>query len=78
MSRPRAFFVILDNLILKCRSMIAAVDLHFKLHTVFHIEYAKECEDVMHFIQHFFYNITYQGEREDVNAITLLTDFKRL
>lgn len=76
--QPKSFFVILDNLTLKCRSMFAAIDLHFKLHSVFHLQYAMPCESVMHFIQHFFYGIAYPEEREDSSAITLITDFRRL
>lgn len=77
-TKSQSFFVILDELTFKCRSMIAALDLHFKLHTVFQLLYAKDCETVLQFIQTFFYNISYANDRYDAIVTALISDFKRL
>ncbi|XP_062552649.1 uncharacterized protein LOC134217837 isoform X2 [Armigeres subalbatus] len=74
----RSFFVVLDELLFKCNSMVAAIDLQFKLHTAFHLNYAMECESVMQFLQLFFYDIAYPGDRFDANVTALATDCKRL
>lgn len=76
--KPRGFFVILDDLIFQCKSMMAVIDLHFKLHTVFHLVYAKECETVLQFIQIHFYGIQYPGDRFDSIVTAFATDCKRL
>ncbi|XP_058831748.1 uncharacterized protein LOC131690189 [Topomyia yanbarensis] len=71
------YFVVLDSTIFKCKSMVDAVDLLFKIYTVFNLEYAYACESVLKFIQQYFYNLIYDGARQDSNVVALITDLNR-
>lgn len=77
LSEIKAVFVTFDNLLVKCRSISAAVDLCFKLHSVFHLEYAKECESVMKFIQTYFYEIRYAKDKLESRVRTFISDLNR-
>lgn len=73
----KAVFVTFDELLVKCRSIAAAVDIFFKIHSVFHIEYAKECENVLKFLQTYFYGIKYNKEKLDSRVRTFISDLNR-
>ncbi|XP_058831752.1 uncharacterized protein LOC131690190 isoform X2 [Topomyia yanbarensis] len=71
------YFVVLESMIFKCNTVVEAVDLLFKIYTVFHLEYAYQCESVLKFIQQYFYNLIYDGTRQDTNVAAFITDLNR-
>ncbi|XP_058836088.1 uncharacterized protein LOC131692815 isoform X1 [Topomyia yanbarensis] len=73
-----SFFVAYDDILFKCQSAVEAIDLHFKIHEAFHLEYAAECEMVLKFIQIYFYGIHYDGQRDSSSVAALITDLDRL
>ncbi|XP_065091846.1 uncharacterized protein LOC135712733 [Ochlerotatus camptorhynchus] len=74
----RSFYVVLDELIFPCKTIVQAVDLLFKLYTVFHMDYAQECECVLRFIQGYLYKLKFQGDLSNTLATAVITDFNRL
>lgn len=73
----QSFFVVFDFLIFKANCMLAAVDLHFKLHAVFNLEYSELSTNVMIFIQKYFYNLSYKNQRVVSSVAALISDLDR-
>lgn len=72
-----SYFVVFDDLLLRCRSCVEAIDVHFKLHDVFNLIYAPESQTIMQFIQKFFFNISYPEDILRVNVETLIGDLEK-
>lgn len=72
------YYVVLDELIFPSKTIAQAVDLMFKLYTVFHMDYAQECKCVLQFIQGYLYDLKFQGVVSNVLATALITDFNRV
>ncbi|XP_055542580.1 uncharacterized protein LOC129728189 [Wyeomyia smithii] len=67
------FFVILDNIKFPCSSIVSVLDLLFKLHTVFHLRYAEECENVLNS----FADAAKSSKKTDLESCSLLSGYRR-
>lgn len=54
-------YVHLNNILYKVPSVLAALDICFQTHQVFHLKYSFESENIYLFIQIAIYNITTMG-----------------
>lgn len=72
-----SFFVIVDTLKFKFSSLVKAIDISFKIHYVFNIEYSKEAEHVWRFFQKYFFQITHKNDKNTTALLTLLTELRK-
>ncbi|XP_039452614.1 uncharacterized protein LOC120431572 isoform X1 [Culex pipiens pallens] len=70
----KKYFVVFDDLLLPCSRAIEAVDIHYKLHDVFNLLYAAECQTVLHFTQKFFYGQQYEEDSIRPHVEELISD----
>ncbi|XP_053688212.1 uncharacterized protein LOC128737566 isoform X2 [Sabethes cyaneus] len=71
------YFVIWESIVFKCKTVVEALDLMFKLHAVFELDYSQMCQTVMKFIQKYFYDLATDTKRLDAKAAALITDLNR-
>uniref|UniRef100_A0A8D8H5X5 (northern house mosquito) hypothetical protein n=2 Tax=Culex pipiens TaxID=7175 RepID=A0A8D8H5X5_CULPI len=71
------YFVIFDDLMIPCTTCMEAIDLHFKMHDVFNLQYAAECRSVLIFIQKYFYALKYDGDLPVPQVETLIADIEK-
>lgn len=67
------FYVIIDNVPLKCISFVHALDTCFKSFFVLNLKYPIESELAWLFLQKYFFNITTPTDQKSTNLTLLLS-----
>lgn len=72
----KKFYVVVDNLTFTFDNFVKALDICFKCHTVFNLNFAYESRFLWTFIQKYFYEIDLQNDCVSSDIISLLSDLQ--
>ena len=76
---PKHFFVIIDEEVLPCpEGATAAMDMLFKVHHVFNVEYAEEMALFYTFLENYIYNIRNVADTVPSKVIELHTSIRSI